>query len=143
MSKIVCYLTYVSRCGGQYRQRRTVPLGINARQANLLVEICATPGLSQDALAKRMFLNKSVVARLLADMEEQGFLKRPVCEKDRRVVRLHPTEKALEILPRLQKIEGDWERFLTSDMTAEEIATLEAVLCRLHTRAAQWTEVEE
>ena len=143
MSKIVCYLTHISRCGGQYRQRRTEPLGINARQASLLVEICATPGISQDTLAKRVFLNKSVIARLLASLEEQGFVARPVCEKDRRVIRLHPTEKALEILPKLQKTNRDWECFLTADMTAEEIATLEAMLCRLQTRAAQWTEDTE
>ena len=143
MSKIVCYLTHISRCGGQYRQRRTEHLGINARQASLLVEICVTPGLSQDALAKRVFLNKSVVARLLANLEEQGLVERPTCQKDRRVIRLHPTEKALEILPQLQETNVAWERFLTADMTAEEIATLEAMLSRLQTRAAQWTEAEE
>ena len=143
MSKIVCYLTHIARCGGQYRHRRTEPLGISARQASLLLEICATPGLSQDALAKRVFLNKSVVARLLAGLEEQDFVERPVCEKDRRVIRLHPTEKALEILPQLQATSANWEKFLTADMTVEEIAALESLLSRLQTRAAQWTEVEE
>ena len=142
MSTLVCYLTQITRCGSQYRNRRTEPLGIRARQSSLLMEICATPGISQDTLAKRVFLNKSVVARLLANLEEQGLVARPTCQKDRRVIRLHPTEKALDILPKLQKIDGDWEQFLTSNMTAEEIATLEAMLCRLQTRAAQWEDVE-
>jgi len=142
MSKTVCYLTHIARCGGQYRNRRTEPMGISARQSSLLLEICATPGISQDTLAKRVFLNKSVVARLLASLEEQGFVERPVCEKDRRVIRLRPTEKALKILPQLQEISADWEKFLTADMTPEEIAMLESMLGRLQTRAAQWTEVE-
>ena len=99
MSKTVCYLSQIARCGIQYRNRRLEPWGISTRQASLLMEICATPGVSQDTLAKRIFLNKSVFARLLADLEEQGLVERPTCQKDRRVVRLHPTEKALQLLP--------------------------------------------
>ena len=143
MSKLVCYLNQIARCGVQYRNRQLEPLGITVRQTNLLLEICATPGISQDTLAKRVFLNKSVVARLLANLEEQGFVARPVCEKDRRVIRLHPTERALEILPQLQETSASWERFLTADMTAAEIATLEAMLSRLEARAARWTEDTE
>ena len=142
MSKIVCYLTHIARCGGQYRNHRMEPLGISARRSSLLLEICATPGISQDTLAKRVFLDKSVVARLLANLEEQGYVERPVCQKDRRVIRLHPTQKALEILPQLRETSAAWERYLTSDMTAEEIATLESLLSRLQTRAAEWRDAE-
>ena len=142
MSKIVCYLTQIARCSVQYRNRQLEPLGITVRQANLLLEICATPGISQDTLARRVFLNKSVVARLLANLEEQGLVERPTCQKDRRVIRLHPTEKALQILPQLRKTSSGWEKFLTADMTAEEIATLESLLSRLQARAAQWEDAE-
>ncbi len=142
MSKIVCYLTQIARCGGQYRNRRTEPLGISARQSSLLMEICATPGISQDTLARRVFLNKSVVARLLANLEEQGLVERPTCQKDRRVIRLHPTEKALQILPQLQQTSTGWEKFLTADMTVEEIAALESLLSRLQARAAKWEDEE-
>ena len=142
MSKIVCYLTHISRCGGQYRNRCAEPLGINARHASLLIEICATPGISQKTLSKRVFLNKSVIARLLASLEEHGFVERPVCQNDRRVIRLHPTEKALAILPQLQETNANLEHFLTSDMTAGEIAILESLLSRLHTRAAEWRDAE-
>lgn len=143
MSKTVCYLSQIARCGIQYRNRRLEPWGISTRQASLLMEICATPGVSQDTLAKRIFLNKSVVARLLADLEEQGLVERPTCQKDRRVVRLHPTEKAFQLLPHLQEIWFDWESHLTAGMTNEELTTLNSLLDRLNIRAAEWTEGEE
>ena len=143
MSKIVCYLTYIVRCGTQYRNRRMEPWDIRARQASLLLEICATPGISQDALAKRVFLDKSVVARALANLEEQGLVERPACQKDRRVIRLHPTEKALQLQPELQAIDKQWEQFLTADMTKEEIALLESLLTRMQNRAAEWRSDEE
>ncbi len=143
MSKIVCYLTHIARCGGQYRNRRLEPWGIRARQASLLLEICATPGISQDTLARRVFLDKSVVARTLSNLEEQGLVERPTCQKDRRVIRLHPTEKALQLQPQLQAVTAQWEQFLTADMTAEELAFLESLLSRLQARAAQWRSDEE
>ena len=142
MSKIVCYLTQIARCGGQYRNRRLEPWGIRARQASLLLEICATPGISQDTLARRIFLDKSVVARALANLEEQDLVERLTCQKDRRVIRLHPTEKALEILPQLQAVSAQWERHLTADMSPEELTVLESLLTRLQVRAAQWEDVE-
>ena len=143
MSMIVSYLTQIAQCGGQYRNRQLEPWGIRARQASLLLEICATPGISQDTLAKRLFLDKSVVARALANLEEQGLVERPTCQKDRRVIRLQPTEKALQMQPQLQAVNAQWAQFLTADMTPEELAALETLLERLQTRAAKWMEVEE
>lgn len=142
MSQIICNLTHISRCGGQYRTRRIEHMGISARQASLLLEICATPGISQDTLARRVFLNKSVVARSLANLEELGLVERPTCQKDKRITRLLPTEKALQLQPQLQAVYGDCEQFLTEGMTEEEITVLETLLLRLKIQAAKWMEAE-
>lgn len=143
MSQIVCNLTHISRCGGQYRTRQLEPLGLTARQASLLMEVCATPGISQDTLARRVFLNKSVVARSLANLEEQGLVERPTCQKDKRITRLYPTEQALQLQPQLQAIWADCEHFLTEGMTEEEVAMLESFLSRLQLQAAKWLEAEQ
>jgi len=142
MSKILYSLLNIARCGGQYRKRLLEPWGLNSRQASLLLEICATPGISQDTLSRRVFLDKSVVARLLAGLEELGYVDRPVSQKDRRVNCLHPTQKALQLQPQLQAIWTDCEKFLTEGMTKEEVATLETILDRLQARAEKWVEGE-
>ena len=142
MSRIVCDLTHITRCAGQYRNQQLEPLGLNNRQASLLLEICATPGISQDTLARRVFLNKSVVARQLATLEENGFVERPSCQKDKRITRLHPTEKTLQLQAQLQSIWADCEHFLTEGMTEEEVAMLEMMLGRLQLQSAKWMEGE-
>ena len=142
MSRIVCDLTHISRCGGQYRGRLLEPLSLTPRQASLLMEICATPGISQDTLARRVFLNKSVVARALAALEEETLVERPTCQKDKRITRLYPTEKALLLQPQLQAIWADCEHFLTDGMTEAEVATLENLLGRLQVQAANWMEAD-
>jgi len=142
VSQIICNLTHITRCGGQYRGRLLEPLDLTVRQASLLQEVCNTPGISQDTLARRVCLNKSVVARQLAALEENGFVERPTCQKDKRITRLYPTEKALQLQPQLQAIWAECEHFLTEGMTEEEVATLESLLSRLRVQAAKWMEAE-
>ena len=142
MSQIICNLTHITRCGGQYRGKLLEPLELTVRQGSLLMEVCNTPGISQDTLARRVCLNKSVVARQLAALEENGFVERPTCQKDKRITRLYPTEKALQLQPQLQAIWAECEHFLTEGMTEEEVATLESLLDRLRVQAAKWMEAE-
>lgn len=142
MSEIVFQLTHIARFGAQYRNRRLEVFGLNNRQASLLLEICATPGISQDTLARRVFLDKSVVARLLANLEEKGFVDRPTSQKDRRVTCLHPTEKALELLPKLQAVWLDCEQFFTEGLNTEEVAALQALLAHVQSHAVQGRDEE-
>lgn len=140
MSRIVCDLTRISRCCGQYRSRHLEAFGLSPRQASLLLEICLTPGISQDMLARRVFLNKSVVARALASLEESGFVQRLCCQKDKRVTRLYPTEHTLQIQPQLQTIDDDCEQLFTDGMSPQEITVLQNILDKLQAKAAKWTE---
>ena len=140
MSQIVGDLSLIGRCGAHYRSRQLEPLGLNPRQARLLLEVCATPGISQDALSRRVFLNKSVVARALASLEENDFVQRLSCQKDKRVTRLYPTEHTLQIQPQLKSIDTNCEQHFTEGMSAQEIATLQALLDKLQAQAAKRTE---
>ena len=142
MSQVTRNIAAIFRCGGQYRNQQLEPMGLSARQASFLLEICETPGISQDTLARRLFLNKSVIARQLATLEEEGFVERIPCQKDKRIVRLHPTGKTRELLPRIRAVWTDWEEYLTRDMTQTEVEALEGLLGRLKARAAEWMEAD-
>ena len=143
MSKIVSDLAQTSRCCAYYRSRRLEALGLNVQQARLLMEVCATPGVSQNMLFRRLCIEKSVVARTMASLEEAGYVERPTCQKDKRVIRLHPTQKALELQPKLVELWADCEQHLTEGMTETEMAVLEQLLERMRLQAAKWMEVDK
>lgn len=143
MSRIISDLAQTSRCCAYYRSRRLKAMGINIQQARLLLEVCATPGVSQDMLSRRLCMEKSVVARSMASLEEGGYVDRPTCQKDKRVIRLHPTQKALELQPELQELWAECELFLIEDMTEEEVAVLERLLEQMKLRSAKWMEAEK
>ena len=140
MSKIIRDITEIARCGAQYRTDALAPMGLKACHASYLMEICAHPGISQDQLAARICINKSNVARQAAILEEDGFIIRKPSPSDKRVMELYPTEKTLELLPKITAITSGWEQCLTKDMTEEEIVLVTRILERMKCKASGWME---
>ena len=120
MNNIIRDITEITRCGVQYRTDAFAPMGLKACHGSYLQEICGRPGISQEQLAESICINKSNVARQAAILEEGGFITRVPCQNDKRVMRLYPTEKTLELMPQIRKIMDDWEDCLTHGLTEDE-----------------------
>lgn len=140
MSQIIKDITEISRCGAQYRLDYLAPMGLKACHASYLTEICAQPGISQDQLARRICINKSNVTRQVTVLEEEGFITRQVSSADKRVTELYPTEKALELLPKISCILKHWEAEITGGLTPEELELLSSLLGKMKDQAARYME---
>lgn len=140
MSQIIRDMLEISRCGVQYRSDNLAQFGLKSIHASYLTEICANPGISQDRLAKLIFINKSNVARQVAVLEEDGFVRRVPSAADKRVMELYPTEKTLEILPQINRMLLCWEDCITHDLSEEEKELLTALLAKMSGRAARYME---
>lgn len=135
MSQIIRDITEIARCGAQYRTEALAPLGLKACHASYLTEVCACPGISQDQLAARICINKSNVARQVAILEDDGFLTRKSSPTDKRIMKLYPTQKTLDLLPTIEPILENWETCLTRDIGPEEKAVLERLLTSMKEKA--------
>ena len=58
------------------------------------------------------------------------------CDSDRRVTELYPTERAKAALPEIRQVLGQWESWVTQDLTEAERRSLELLLGKLKARAA-------
>ena len=140
MPYIIKTMNEIVRCGKQYRNERLAEFGLKSSHASYLLEICRSPGISQDVLAKRICFNKSNIARQIVVLEEGGFVLRKPSEEDKRVMELYPTEKTLERMPKIRQVLGDWRGYLMEGLTAEEIAVLDKALETMRVRAGAWVE---
>ncbi len=138
MSQIVRDITEIARTGSQYRMDQLTPMGLKACHASYLREICDCPGISQDGLAHRIYINKSNVARQAVVLEEEGFIIRKPSAVDKRVMELYPTQKALDLLPQLRSILICWENWITQELTEEERTQLTALLAKMKARSAAY-----
>ena len=140
MTQIIRDMLEISRCGVQYRSDNLAQFGLKSIHASYLTEICANPGISQDKLASIICINKSNVARQVAVLEEDGFVRRVPSAADKRVMELYPTEKTMEILPRINELLMCWENCITQDLTEEEKELLSALLRKMSSRASGYME---
>ena len=84
-----------------------------------------------------MLVDKSTVARQASVLEDGGFITRTPSPKDKRVLQLYPTEKTLELLPKLTQAMDSWEQELLQDLTSEEKAVFESLFAKVCARAEQ------
>ena len=140
MPALMYHLSHVSRCASQYRAEQLAPLGLKACHASYLAAICRCPGITQDRLARRIFINKSNVARQLAVLEEDGFVERKPSPEDKRAILVYPTQKALDVLPQISKIFRDWETLVAQDLTDEERELAVKMLAKMEVRAGEWMD---
>lgn len=140
MPVLMHHLTDIARCAAQYRQEELAPLGLKACHASYLYAICTRPGITQDQLARRIFINKSNVARQLVILEEDGFVERRPSPEDKRAIQVFPTDKAREALPEIGKILRVWEDFVAQDLSDEERKLLVSMLEKMKARSADWMD---
>jgi len=137
---IVKTMNEIVRCGMQYRNEQLAPFGLKSSHASYLLEICRSPGISQDTLAKRICFNKSNIARQIAVLEEGGFVRRKPGAEDKRVMELYPTEKTLELMPQIRQVLRSWRSYRMEGLSEEEIAVLDKALTSMRSRAGEWME---
>lgn len=142
MSNIIKDITEITRCGVQYRTDKLAPLGLKACHGSYLTEICAQPGISQEQLAQCICINKSNVARQVAILEEGGFLQRLPSWEDKRIMKLYPTQKTLDLLPKIMDIMDTWQNLLVKDLSQDEQELLEGLLEKMRSRASDWMEAQ-
>ena len=140
MPDLMHHITDIARCASLYRQEELAALGLKSCHASYLTAICFTPGITQDQLARRIFINKSNVARQLVILEEDGFVERRPSPEDKRAIQVFPTQKARDCMPEIARIFRCWESFVAQDLSEEERSALAAMLEKMKARSADWME---
>jgi DNA-binding MarR family transcriptional regulator len=101
---------------------------LNSSQYIFLLILYRQDGVSQEELARRLFIDKGAAARAIKQLEQNGLLTRKVNALDKRAYEVYLTEKALKIRPLIEEILDRWNRILSQDRSEEEnIIVIEAL----------------
>lgn len=133
-------INVISRCAATYRAERLDGCGISSAHYFYILAVGKNPGISQDKLAKKLYINKSSVARALQTLESDGFIERRQNEADRRITLVYPTKKGEELLPFIREITGDWNGFLFEALDQTEQEIFKTLLEKVARRAASYVD---
>ncbi|MDR3766900.1 MAG: MarR family winged helix-turn-helix transcriptional regulator [Butyricicoccus sp.] len=95
-------------------------LGITGGQAPFLVAVCQRGGMAQNHLCEVMDMSRGTVAKMLAKLEEEGYVKRCCNPDDARAVDVYPTERAQALYSQLCRHGEECVRTMTDGMSDVE-----------------------
>lgn len=107
------------------------PLGIGPGQYAYILAVCDTPGITQDRLTVELMYNKSSVARAIAQLEKNGFLRRETDQADKRSHLLYPTDKCTALLGEIRHRLGQINDQFTQGLSDDEKRTITRLLHRM------------
>jgi DNA-binding MarR family transcriptional regulator len=110
---------------------RLKPLGLEQRQAGMLIRLAGNNGRSQQAIAEMMGVNPTRMVFLTDELEKLGLVERRRNPADRRSHALYLTEAGTAMLARVREVTRAHEAAITAGLTSAEQDQLAALLGRL------------
>lgn len=145
MPRVMKTLNDISRCQALFRNESAAKgsaYGLTPCQHTFVLAICRAPGRTQDELARDICLNKSTVARTLAELERGGFVRREVGKADKRCLLVYPTEKMLEAHREVTSVAVEWNEKILDGISESEIEIFNSVLLRMNKNARRAVGIE-
>jgi DNA-binding MarR family transcriptional regulator len=100
--------------------RRLEPLGVEPRTYAVLKALIEDDGQSQRELSTRLGIHRNVMVSVVDKLENQGLVKRMPHPRDRRAFAVTLTDKARDLLPKLDAQGRAQEHEITATLTAAE-----------------------
>jgi DNA-binding MarR family transcriptional regulator len=112
--------------------KRLDDLAISPGEFGLLVLVGANPGLNQNALARAIGSNRSLLVPMIDKLERDDLVVRRKSETDRRSHAVVLSRKGEVLIARLKGLVRDHENEVATPLSIQERKTLLRLLCRLN-----------
>ena len=135
-------VTDVARLIRTVFDRRVKALGLTRPQWLALVRLHRRPGASQSELADMMEIEKAPAGKIVDRMEEKGWVERRPDPSDRRVNRIHLTERGERIHAAIQPISAATIDDALEALTPVERDRLTSLLGRVKARLLEVSDTD-
>ncbi|MBQ8005689.1 MAG: MarR family transcriptional regulator [Clostridia bacterium] len=138
MPSISRCINTINRASGMFRNANINNEELRPYLQSYILVITGNPGISQEQIARRLCVDKSSVARALAVLQKSDYIKREKDEKDRRIMLVYPTEKAISSREEIKAAYRAWNEYINEGFSAEEAAAFSDLLEKAAKRAAEY-----
>jgi MarR family transcriptional regulator, organic hydroperoxide resistance regulator len=111
-------------------------LKVTVEQWPILIHLWDRNGQSQKDFARKLFKDKTTIARLVAGIESSGMIERKPDQKDGREKNVFLTEKGQEIMNRATLSIQEIDNLAEAGIDKNELAICKDVLRRVHKNLA-------
>lgn len=115
-------------------------LGLFSGQQDIVVSIVENNGITISEIAKKHNITAATASVSVKRMEKSGFITKKADERDARIARLYPTQKALEAPEIIKSKMDSLESIITEGFTQDEIYQLSDLLERACQNMTKYVE---
>ena len=90
-------------------------------QFGILYDVFHNPGISQEKLSKTRNVDKTTIAKAVKKLINNGYIQREKDKTDKRVYCLLCTEKAVELMPKIERVIKLETEVLTEEFSEDEV----------------------
>ncbi len=107
-------------------------LNITLEQWPILIHVWNYNGISQNDLARKLFKDKTTIARLIASIESSGMIRRQPSPEDGREKKIYLTDQGKSVMDRATAIVRKIDDGLVADIDRNEFKICKKVLSSAH-----------
>ncbi|MCX6693571.1 MAG: MarR family transcriptional regulator [Methanomicrobiales archaeon] len=130
-------ISYAYRTIQKSFAKELAPYHIGWGHFAILVSLYEMEGRSQDSLALSRGFDKTMIAKSVVRLEEEGFVRRETDQDDKRVKRLYLTEKSRNLRQEMERIGYRLNEVLLRDSDADESALIMRNLRKIALNASE------
>ncbi|MBY0121500.1 MarR family winged helix-turn-helix transcriptional regulator [Bacillus sp. S/N-304-OC-R1] len=120
-----------------YVNKQLAPFQLTSEQNLIMALLWEREGISQNEITARLNKDKAGVARMIVTLEKKGFIRREVCQSDRRAVEVYLTEKGKILGKEVTPINQQIVQLINEGLTQEEIVELRRILTKVRQNVNQ------
>ena len=113
-------------------------LDIKVPHLDILANLYRFEGISQQDLARKLLVGRSNISMLLPQIEKRGLIERRPDDRDKRILRLHLTDKGRELTRKALAIELELIEYSMSTTSEEECNHVGDVMQRMISRMEEF-----
>lgn len=116
-----------------YMNMEAADIGLTGTQTHTLHYLCLHAGekLTQKGLEKTFKLNHATLSGILSRLESKEFISYSVCETDKRIKYIHPTQKAFDVDAIMKEKINLCEKILSHDIGDDELLVVREILTKM------------
>lgn len=104
---------------------------VDVGQFFFLRHLIVNPGITQEEVARKLYLDKATVSKGIKRLEKRGYIQKNINPKDKRAYFLFPTEKTLNIKTELEQYYNEIRDYLFNGLAKKEYQQLENILQKI------------
>lgn len=130
------------RCNQKHFDKLLAKYGLGYTHLILLTEIYENEGVSMNELATLGVYDKGTITKSIQRLEQLSYVRVLSSDLDKRTKLLYTNDKAQEIMPDLYKMRSEWNSYLSSELSIEELEMYNMLQTKLINKARQYASVD-